>query len=194
MKLRNYVVDTTIFNHVERQLREWKVSHIEIPLRFDVVPGDVIRLQCGTKKTARTAHVSVTKVFPRDNIHFATVIMAHKPIGSLGLVVKDPWVELILDGIKTLEIRGNRTLRRGTIKLIKSGTGLIVGTVDIVDVYELDLGFFEELKPLHCIQLEVPELPYPKTYGWLLENPVRYDVPIPYIHPLGAVIWVKLTE
>jgi hypothetical protein len=192
MKLRNYVVDTTVFNQVERQFCEWNFSHIEIPLRFDVAKGDVVRLQCGSKKRARTQHVTINEVYTRDNTHFTTICRAHKPIGSLGLVIKEPWVDLILDGEKTLEIRGNRTLRRGTIKLIKSGSGLIVGTVDIVDVYELDKAFFDELRPLHCIQQDFTTLPYPKAFGWCLENPVRYENPIPYKHPLGAVIWVKL--
>ncbi|GAF99913.1 unnamed protein product, partial [marine sediment metagenome] len=29
-------------------------------------------------------------------------------------------------------------------------------------------------------------------YAWVLEKAKRYDEPIPYTHPLGAVIWVKL--
>lgn len=29
-------------------------------------------------------------------------------------------------------------------------------------------------------------------WAWVLENAIRYDTPIPYEHPQGAVIWVSL--
>lgn len=37
-------------------------------------------------------------------------------------------------------------------------------------------------------------LPYPKTYGWVIENACRLPKPVPYRHLNGAVIWVKLTS
>jgi hypothetical protein len=40
-----------------------------------------------------------------------------------GLIVKSPWIELILEGKKTWEIRGSNTKIRGPIALIKSGSG-----------------------------------------------------------------------
>lgn len=36
-------------------------------------------------------------------------------------------------------------------------------------------------------------LPYPKTYGWVIENARRLPKPVPYRHPNGAVIWVRLS-
>lgn len=36
-----------------------------------------------------------------------------------GLILKSPWIDLILDGRKTWEIRGSNTLVRGHIALIK---------------------------------------------------------------------------
>lgn len=29
---------------------------------------------------------------------------------------------------------------------------------------------------------------------WVLDNAKRYDTPIPYVHPKGAVIWVNLEK
>ena len=41
-----------------------------------------------------------------------------------GLMIKSPWIDKILAGEKTWEIRGYTTETRGTIALIKSGSGL----------------------------------------------------------------------
>lgn len=51
-----------------------------------------------------------------------------------GLLIKKPWIDLILRGKKTWEIRGSRTFTRGRIALIESQSGTVVGTCDIVDV------------------------------------------------------------
>jgi hypothetical protein len=37
-------------------------------------------------------------------------------------------------------------------------------------------------------------VPYKKMYAWVLENPVRYQEPVPYRHPQGAVKWVDLVK
>jgi hypothetical protein len=108
-----------------------------------------------------------------------------------GLIIKSPWIDLILEGKKTWEIRGSNCKIRGKIALIKSGSGLIFGTVDLVDTKMLGLEDFQQGRKFHCIS-DTNVLPYPKTYAWILENPVLFDKPIPYQHPQGAVIWVNL--
>ena len=35
---------------------------------------------------------------------------------------------------------------------------------------------------------------YPVVYAWVLDEPMRYEVPIPYAHNQGAVKWVVLTK
>jgi ASCH domain len=40
----------------------------------------------------------------------------------IGLRVKQPWIDLILRGVKTWELRGSRTKASGRIALIQSGT------------------------------------------------------------------------
>lgn len=51
-----------------------------------------------------------------------------------GLVIKSPYIEDILNGKKMIEVRGSNTNIRGTIILLKSGSGKALGTVDIVSV------------------------------------------------------------
>ena len=51
-----------------------------------------------------------------------------------GLVIRDPYATWILEGRKVREMRGSATKICGRIALIKSGSGLIFGTCDLVDV------------------------------------------------------------
>lgn len=108
-----------------------------------------------------------------------------------GLIVKGKWLELILDGLKDWEIRGSRTKKRETIYLIKSGSRQIIGQVDLIGCMELTKEMYERNRQRHCIEANFESLPYSIPYAWLFDNPVRYKKPIPYIHPKGAVIWVK---
>ncbi|MCA1060358.1 ASCH domain-containing protein [Rossellomorea aquimaris] len=111
-----------------------------------------------------------------------------------GLIIKSPWIEHILDGKKKWEIRGSNTKIRGTIALIKSGSGMVYGEVNLIDSKELTLKDYQESHEFHCVQSEnAQDLPYQKTYAWVLENPKIYPEPLSYKHPMGAVIWVNLS-
>jgi len=112
-----------------------------------------------------------------------------------GLVIKSPWIDLILQGQKTWEIRGKNTAQRGRIALIKSKSGCILGRCRLVDcVGPLSLEQLRETTEKHHIPLNgLTELPYEKTYAWVLAEPTLLAKPIPYKHPSGAVIWVRLT-
>jgi len=107
------------------------------------------------------------------------------------LILKEP-LDKILAGTKTWKVRGKATARRGPIALIESKSGHVVGTCDVVDV----------VGPLTPSDLQrnagrtgfrLSELPsYPTTYGWVLRDARRLPDPVPYRHPSGAVIWVRL--
>ncbi len=49
-----------------------------------------------------------------------------------GLIIDEPWVSYILDGRKTCELRGSNCRIRERIGLIRKGSGLVVGTADVV--------------------------------------------------------------
>jgi hypothetical protein len=51
-----------------------------------------------------------------------------------GLIIRAPYVDWIVDGKKTWEIRGSATKVRGPLALIKGGSGTIVGTCTLSDV------------------------------------------------------------
>jgi hypothetical protein len=110
-----------------------------------------------------------------------------------GLIVKAPWIDYILDGKKTWEIRGSNTKIRGKIALIQSGTGLVMGTAELIDCKRLSLSEYQEAKDRHCIE-DCSIAPYERIHAWVLTNAVRFQTPMPYVHPQGAVIWVNLDD
>ena len=118
--------------------------------------------------------------------------------GLRGLLVRDPYASQLLDGQKIWEIRGRSTHIRGPILIIKSGTGQLFGTADLVRVLgplELeDLVDASELPPQEREEFRRSGLPYAKTCAYVFSNPRRFQRPRPYRHPSGAVTWVRLPE
>lgn len=110
-----------------------------------------------------------------------------------GLIIKKEWLDKIFDkkDPKLLEVRGHGTKKRGTILLIESGSKCIVGQTDIIDSISLSQKDFYKMKHLHKIECSYDIIPYNNPHGWMLENTIKYENPIPYNHPKGAVIWVK---
>lgn len=111
-----------------------------------------------------------------------------------GLIIKSKWVDLILEGYKTLEIRGRKTSIRGEIGIIKSGTKQIFGTVNIFECIELTEDKFKYFEKYHQLKISYKELLniYPKPYGWMLKDIKKYDTPLYYNHKQGCVIWVNI--
>jgi len=108
-----------------------------------------------------------------------------------GLAVKRVFADKILAGTKTWEIRGRATEKRGSIALIESGSGLIVGICDVVGV-EGPLSLEQLRRNARRAGFLADELDYDTTYAWVLKNARRLREPVPYRHPRGAVIWVRL--
>lgn len=108
-----------------------------------------------------------------------------------GLIIRQPWIGMILNGTKHWEMRSKPTLVRGRIALIQAGTGLIVGEAYLsgspTDYTETDI---KNAHARHCV--DDPELLQRWRYPWILHAIQKYDDPIPYSHPRGAVIWVDL--
>jgi hypothetical protein len=118
--------------------------------------------------------------------------------GLRGLLVRDPYASQLLDGDKIWEIRGRPTHIRGTVLIVKSGTGQIFGTADLVRVLgplEIeDLLAASELPRAERREFRRSGLPYPKTYAYVFSNPRQFESPIPYRHPSGAVTWVRVPD
>lgn len=115
-----------------------------------------------------------------------------------GLLIRSPWVEMILDGRKTWEIRGRNTTIRGQIALIRAGSGRIVGTCELAAVVgPLSRDELVASRDRHGVppeQLDEVIRRYKCVYAWVMESAGRLPTPVRYSHPSGAVIWVTLPD
>lgn len=111
-----------------------------------------------------------------------------------GLIIKKRWLDLIMSGKKTLEIRGCRTSHVGEeIALLESGSQKIRGFCTIKEVMDLDKGKWEVHRDRHCVDVPWENLikRYKTPYAWHL-SAITPKEGLTYEHPKGAVIWVNL--
>jgi len=111
------------------------------------------------------------------------------------LIIKKKWLDMILSGQKTWEIRGSNTNIRGKIGLIESGSGLIVGQCNLIDSFSLEDKLIDGSKECfnrHRVENWKEVVKYKDPHAWVLELAKRYKKPCPYVHPKGAVIWVRV--
>ena len=114
-----------------------------------------------------------------------------------GLIIAEPWIGRILAGRKTWEMRSRRTEIRGSIGLIRKGSGAVVGTAELLACH----GPFPREQLLaavdkHAISRNEWTTEELEKYAWAWElrhtRPLRK--PVPYRHKSGAVIWVDLDD
>ena len=114
-----------------------------------------------------------------------------------GLIIKEKWLNLILDDKKTFEIRGHSTKKLNEpIYLLESGSKKIRGTCEIIASHPITKDNWDKYKKKACLDMNFEELSewYSTPYAWELAfvEPVTPDTY--YAHPKGAVIWVKNVE
>ncbi|OYT87915.1 MAG: hypothetical protein CFE46_11980 [Burkholderiales bacterium PBB6] len=113
------------------------------------------------------------------------------PVTS-AIVIAEPWISMILRGEKTWEMRSRTTNKRERIALIRKGSGVVVGVATIADC----------IGPLSDDQIELNQYKHrvPTSdigkwrFAWILREIRLLDVPVPYAHTAGAVIWVNLDD
>jgi ASCH domain len=116
-------------------------------------------------------------------------------VPSQGLVIREPFIGLVLAGRKTWEMRSRSTRIRGPIALIRSGSGLVVGTAQLIGCgKELGADELRATSDRHCIPLERIEQVIASRWvvPWELRDAQPLAQPIPSEHPPGAVTWVTL--
>ncbi|WP_340583950.1 ASCH domain-containing protein [Brucella pseudintermedia] len=112
-----------------------------------------------------------------------------------GLVIREPWIDLLLSGKKTWEMRGQRPSYRGWIGLIRKGSGRVSGVARLVDVGhplspdEMVATFDKHRIPEAMIRSgEVAKW----TTPWKLADLRVLPKPVPYRHPNGAITLFSL--
>lgn len=107
------------------------------------------------------------------------------------LIVRKEFLDLIFDGGKYWEQRSSKTNIRGFIGLIEAGSGLIMGYVELTDSLP---AITPDSKYYIAHKVKNAELLKKWKYPWVVFGAKRYDKPIPYNHPKGAVIWVDISK
>lgn len=114
------------------------------------------------------------------------------------LVIREPWVGLILAGEKTWELRSRSTNVRGVIGLIRKGSGTVVGVAELTDSLPPleDAAAFARAEALHGVTrtMRAEVMRQGWITPWVLEGAKALRSPVRYVHPAGAVTWVKLDE
>jgi hypothetical protein len=112
-----------------------------------------------------------------------------------GLVIREPWIDLLLSGKKSWEMRGQRPSYRGWIGLIRKGSGRVSGIARLVDVgyplspEEMVAAFDKHRIPESMIRSgEVSKW----TTPWKLSGIRVLREPVPYRHPNGAITLFSL--
>ena len=116
------------------------------------------------------------------------------PCGASILIIQQPWIDLILDGHKTLEIRGMRCKKPEgeRIYLALSGAGgWVLGAATFVACHSpLSRAEYASLADGHRVAGDA--LPYSATYAWEVRLPERFRLPVSYCHKLGQVVWATM--
>lgn len=110
--------------------------------------------------------------------------------------IKSPFIDMILAGVKTWEIRSKFTKKTGPVALIQSGSGTVVATANLCEVIKLTADFaYQNLHKMNIKSMPKDKASYfDGKYAWVLKDVVRLSEPVPYKHPSGAVTWVTLDE
>ena len=107
--------------------------------------------------------------------------------GDRILVLRQPWLDLILRGEKTMEIRSRR-VRPGLYYI--GMRGVLYGRVHLKEGSKIETEkSWQKLRRRH--QVDRQELPYERTWGFELENVQHLRAPVPYNHPRGAIGFVR---
>ena len=111
------------------------------------------------------------------------------------LIVREPYASLIVEGVKTWELRKSACHRRGRVGIIAQGTGTIIGSVCITDSRVVPV---DELKTAvararhhatdHFVDAYYANLD--TGHAWSLSEATKFEDPLPYVHKPGQVIWV----
>ena len=102
---------------------------------------------------------------------------------------------MLLDGHKTLEIRGQKCNKPAGEKVylaLSGGGGILLGQMTFVASHgPLSRADYTERSTQHCVAGS--NLPYKSsTYAWEFKAPVKFREPVPYHHKQGIVVWAKM--
>lgn len=111
------------------------------------------------------------------------------------LIIREPWISLILSGEKMWEMRPNWTSVRGWIGLAAKGTNAVSGLAWLTDCrHPLSASNYDQFFDMHRIPPEesARAIENKWVFPWVFSEVVRLPRPIPFRSSPGAVQFVKL--
>jgi hypothetical protein len=122
--------------------------------------------------------------------------MAVDEVPRSAIIINSPYIERILAGEKTWEMRSRNCTKREPIGLIRKGSGKVVGLARLIDVRgPLTRG--EILANLDKHRRSREDLDNPalakNNFAWVLKDARQLAQPVSYKHK-GGVTWVTLSE
>jgi hypothetical protein len=111
------------------------------------------------------------------------------------LLIREPWINLILQGKKIWEMRSQPTRIRGPIGLIRQGSGLVVGTASLTDSGPaLTRDDYMRYRDEHAIPESMLDVVLSRrwVFPWVLSDIRPLPQPVRYRHGSGPVIFVTL--
>ena len=109
-----------------------------------------------------------------------------------GLIVKQPFADLIIDGKKQWELR-SRPIPKNKIgsEVLLLSKGSILGRITLKkDLGSVNLQRLYETTHLHHSELDTLDKTF-VTHVWEIRVTKKFDHPKKYAHPNGARVWVK---
>lgn len=113
-----------------------------------------------------------------------------------GLIIREPWIGMILAGRKTWEMRSKQTPYRGRVGLIRQGSGTVVGVAEIIgSPPALDPASLRATRDWHGIppDRDAEVLNARWICPWVLADVRALKRPVLAGQKPGAVTWVTLS-
>lgn len=114
-----------------------------------------------------------------------------------GLLIRQPYIGMILDGSKTWEMRSKRCHFREQIALIQAGTKNVLGVAEVIDCLG-PLTDEQRCSSAHLHGLEPDRWLDPNIakyrFAWVLGKMQRLSIPVPYVPKSGPVTWILLGD
>ncbi|KAH8091182.1 ASCH domain containing protein [Aureococcus anophagefferens] len=162
----------------------------------------------GARRARRRAPARAAATVKMDAALASTERVVPGSWPDTALCVHPEWLEKILRGVKTVELRGTVSKKEvGTrLGLICCGTSRVYGECTFVECRgPLTDDELLELQPRHRVRARDDGEPdtadalrarinYRDCYGWFVKDAVVYETPLAYEHPGGAQTWVNLTQ
>ena len=104
------------------------------------------------------------------------------------MILNDDWLELVLSGAKTMELRGRRWNGRKMFlgRTVDKHIGAVHAAIDVENGFAFQSqAEFEEAQHEHM--WNGTTMPYERTYGHRLSNLQVFENPIPFLRKLGQV-------